>query len=127
VLDQPHVLTALVSARITHHWQIGARVRLASGNPFTPAAGSYYDADDQEYEAVDGPILSERLPDFVQLDVRVDRNWRRSWGTVRLYLDLQNATNRLNAEGVSYNYDYSRKDYTRGLPIFPSIGVEYVP
>jgi hypothetical protein len=127
VLDQPHVLTALVSARITHHWQIGARVRLATGNPITPAAGSYYDADDQEYEPVDGPILSERLPDFVQLDVRVDRNWRRSWGTVRLYLDLQNATNRLNAEGVSYNYDYSRKDYTRGLPIFPSIGVEYVP
>jgi hypothetical protein len=127
VLDQPHVLTALVSARVSRHWQIGARLRLATGNPFTPAAGSYYDADDQEYEAVDGPILSERLPDFWQLDLRVDRLWRRSWGQVRLYLDLQNATNRLNPEGVSYNFDYSDKDYTRGLPIFPSLGVEYVP
>ena len=46
---------------------------------------------------------------------------------VNLYIDIQNAINRTNAEGVTYNDDYSRMSYTTGLPIFPSIGVEYIP
>ena len=67
------------------------------------------------------------IADFVQLDLRVDRTWRRPWGTIALYVDLQNVTNRLNPEGVTYDEDYSHLRYTRGLPIFPAIGVEYVP
>lgn len=126
VLDQPHVLTALATMPLGA-WQVGARVRLVSGNPITPVAGAYLDAEQQTYEPIDGPILSERLPGFFQLDVRVDRTWRRPWGTTRLFLDLQNATNRLNPEGVTYNHDYTRRQYTRGLPVFPSLGVEYTP
>ncbi len=126
VLDQPHVLTALATVPLGA-WQVGARVRVASGNPITPVARAYYDADLQDYRPVDGPLLSQRLPAFVQLDLRVDRSWQRPWGTLKLFLDLQNATNRVNPEGVSYNYDYSRRDYTRGLPVFPSLGVEYQP
>lgn len=126
VLDQPHVVTALATVPLGK-WQLGARVRFASGNPITPVAGAYFDVDQQDYRPIDGPILSERLPAFVQLDLRIDRAWRRPWGTTKLFLDLQNATNRLNPEGVSYNFDYSRREYTRGLPVFPSIGVEYQP
>lgn len=126
VLDQPHVLTALATVPLGH-WQLGARVRYASGNPITPVAATYFDTDRQDYRPVDGPILSERLPAFFQLDLRVDRVWRRPWGQLKLFLDVQNATNRLNPEGVRYNFDYSRRDYTRGLPFFPSLGLEYVP
>ena len=126
ILDQPHVLTALASVPISA-WQLGGRIRVASGNPITPVARAYYDAKQEEYVAVDGAILSERLPAFVQLDLRVERTWTRPWGTTSLFLDLQNATNRLNPEGVSYSNDYARRDYTRGLPIFPSIGVTYQP
>lgn len=82
---------------------------------------------DGDWIAMDGPLLSERLPAFFQLDVRLDHAWRRPWGTLNLYLDVQNVTNRRNAEGVTYNTDYSVRSYTRGLPIFPSIGVEYIP
>lgn len=127
VLDQPHVLTALGSVMLTDHWRLGARVRVVSGNPITPVTGSYYDAEILRYRALSGDVLSQRLPAFFQLDVRLDRTWRRSWGVVSLFLDVQNATNRLNAEGVTYNYDYTEQTYTRGLPIIPSIGVEYRP
>ena len=72
-------------------------------------------------------VLSARLPAFAQLDVRVDRSWTRSWGTLKLFLDVQNVTNRLNPEGVTYNFDYSQVRYTRGLPVFPSLGLEYAP
>jgi hypothetical protein len=46
---------------------------------------------------------------------------------MNLYLDVQNIFNRGNAEGVTYNGDYTRRSYTQGLPIFPSLGVEYIP
>ena len=127
VLDQPHTLTALASFALGARWRIGGRFRFATGNPFTPVASATYDPDEMEWTAVDGPLLSERLPAFYQLDLRVDRTWRRSWGTLALYLDVQNVTNRRNAEGVTYSEDFASRSYTRGLPIFPSLGLEYIP
>jgi hypothetical protein len=125
VLDQPHSLT-LVGSTALGRWRIGGRFRYTTGNPYTPVAGAFMDSGG-DWVAVDGPVLSRRLPDFFQLDVRIDRMWKRSWGSLNLYIDLQNAVNRANAEGVTYNDDYTRQSYTRGLPIFPSIGVEYIP
>jgi hypothetical protein len=127
VLDQPHVLTALATMPLGKKWRIGARFRYASGNPITPAVGSYIDTDSQSYVPISGSVLSARLPAFAQLDLRVDRSWRRSWGTLKLFLDVQNVTNRVNPEGVTYNFDYSEIRYTRGLPVFPSLGLEYSP
>ncbi|MEJ7600640.1 MAG: carboxypeptidase regulatory-like domain-containing protein [Kofleriaceae bacterium] len=126
VLDQPHTLTVLATTALPRGWRIGGRVRYATGNPFTPVASATIDVDG-DWVAIDGPILSERLPDFFQLDVRLDHAWRRQWGLLNLYLDIQNVTNRRAAEGVTYNDDYSVRSYTRGLPVFPSIGVEYIP
>lgn len=125
VLDQPHVFTALASAPLGDHWRVGARVRYASGNPITPTLGSYFDTDPQQYVPLAGAPLSDRLPAFIQLDLRVDRMWRRRWGNLKLFLDIQNVSNRINPEGVTYNYNYTERQYTRGLPIFPSIGLEY--
>ena len=126
VLDQPHAFTVVGTAALGRHWRLGGRVRYTTGNPYTPVAGAFVDASG-DWVPVDGPLLSRRLPDFVQLDVRLDRAWRRSWGDLNLYLDLQNVSNRRNPEGVTYNDDFSRQSHTSGLPIFPSIGVEYIP
>ncbi len=127
VLDQPHMLTALATLPLGPNWRIGARARLASGNPITPVGGTYFDPIKHAFEPIDGPLLSQRLPTFAQLDLRVDRVWRRRSGIWDLYLDLQNATNRDNVEGVTYSMDYSQRYYTTGLPIFPSLGIEYRP
>jgi len=80
-----------------------------------------------EYYALDGPVLSQRLPAFFQLDLRVDRSWPRRWGSINLFLDVQNATYRANPEGVSYSVDYATTYYSYGIPIFPSLGVEIIP
>jgi hypothetical protein len=126
LLDQPNVLTALGTVQLGS-WRLGGRFRYATGNPITPVAGTFYDVDTERYEPIDGALLSARLPAFLQLDLRADRAWRRSWGTISVYLDVQNVTNRLNAEGVTYDHTYQQARYTRGLPVFPSLGVEYVP
>jgi hypothetical protein len=125
VLDQPHSVTLLATTALGDSWRLGGRFRYTTGNPFTPVDHAVMNGD--RYVAVDGPLLSERLPDFFQLDLRIDHAWRRSWGTLVLYLDVQNVTNRENPEGVTYNRDYTQRSYTTGLPVFPSIGVEYIP
>lgn len=127
VLDQPHVLTALASMPLGSKWRFGARFRFATGNPITPTSGSYFNTNSQQYVPLSAPPLSDRLPAFLQLDLRVDRQWRRRWGNLKLFLDVQNVTNRVNPEGVTYNFDYTERQYTRGLPVFPSLGLEYTP
>jgi hypothetical protein len=125
VLDQPHSLTVVGTTELGR-WRLGGRFRYTTGNPYTPVAGAYQKSSG-DWVAVDGPLLSQRIPDFIQLDLRVDRGWLRPWGTLNLYLDVQNVVNRHNPEGVTYNKDYTHLSYTSGLPIFPSIGVEYIP
>jgi hypothetical protein len=127
VLDQPHLFTAVASWRRGDHWRFGGRFRVTSGNPYTPVAGSYLPQDTKQWHVIDGPLLSSRLPFFMQLDLRVDRIWIRKWGRIDFFLDLQNVTNRANPEGITYNEDYTHLSYTLGLPIFPSFGVEYIP
>lgn len=126
VLDQPHSLTVVGTTALGKNWRVGGRFRFTSGNPYTPVAGAYVDRSG-DWVPVDGPLLSKRLPDFIQLDLRIDRMWKRPWGVMNLYIDLQNVVNRKNPEGVTYNADFSTLSYTNGLPIFPSIGVEYIP
>ncbi len=126
VLDQPHVFTALGSLVLGGSWRLGARFRYASGNPVTPLVGRTLDAN-EEWQPIFGPPNSERLSAFAQLDLRVDRDWVRAWGTVSAFLDVQNATRRSNIEGRVYEDDYSGFQSTKGLPLFPSLGLSYTP
>lgn len=127
--EQPHSLVGVGTLKLPEIWEgfsIGARVRYTSGNPYTPVIGGVYDADRDAYRRLPAPdSRSQRLPDFFQLDLRADKEW--DFGTSRLsvYLDVQNVTNRKNAEGVIYNFDYSESDYLPGLPIFPSVGIRW--
>lgn len=125
ILDQPHAVTALASVQVDEAWRLGARLRYVSGNPYTPVAGTVTDPETAEVRPVDGPLLSARLPAFVQADVRLDRTWRGSFGTLKAFLDIQNVSNRRNPEGVNYNDDFTELGYTTGLPIIPSLGFEY--
>ena len=125
VLDQPHVFNALASTRLGR-WRVGARILYATGTPRTPVIGAIEDGGDYVPVLLEPPF-SERLPSSLQIDFRIDRTWRRSWGMASLYLDIQNLTDRMNVEGLLYSDDYSTYEYTRGLPFFPSFGFEIRP
>ena len=121
--DQPHILTALGTWTFNPRWSAGARFRLVSGNPATPTQDSVFDAVSGTFVPVYGPVNSARLPAFWQLDLRGDRTWTFQTWKLGLYLDVQNVTNRGNAEGYSYRYDYRRQTPATGLPILPILGV----
>jgi outer membrane receptor protein involved in Fe transport len=121
--DQTHILTLLGSYALPHHWQIGARFRWVSGNPRTPITGAVFNADADRYEPRYGAPNSERNAPFHQLDVRIDKRWTFDTWLLNAYLEVQNAYNRANPEGLSYNYDYRQNERQSGLPILPVFGL----
>ena len=121
-LDQTHNLGAVASLRLGR-WRLGARLRYATGVPYTPKTFVRDDAGDWRPEL--GPLRSRRLPDFVSLDLRVDRAWPRSWGTVAAYVEAWNATDAHNVEAVVIDQD--GEHFVRGLPLLPMLGLSLVP
>jgi hypothetical protein len=120
-LDQRHNLN-LIASRKLGAWRLGGRIQLVSGTPYTlPTTLT------NPYP----PRFAENLPMFFQLDVRVDRTWKREWGLINFYADIQNATNYENVEAreqVMPDVDHPNGyNELHGLPIAPFIGFEFVP
>jgi TonB family protein len=122
--DQTHILTVIGSYKLPHGFQLGARFRLVSGNPSTPVVGAVRYDNADAYVPIFGPTNSERLPAFHQLDVRLDKTWVFDLWSLDLYLDVQNAYNHASIEGVSYSYDFRQRDFFKGLPVLPIIGLK---
>jgi TonB family protein len=135
--DQTHILTVLGSYKLGHGFEFGARFRLVSGNLLTPfvcnpgredcdpnRVGGLFHGASGVYTPIpfSGPA-SERMPLFHQLDLRVDKRWQFKSFELSAYLDVQNAYNHGNSEGIQYNFNYTARQYITGLPILPSLGL----
>ena len=135
--DQTHILTLVGSLQLGRGWEVGARFRLTSGNLETPYVcdpdndgcdpnriNAIFHAPSGTYVPIPyGADFSEWLPLFHQLDLRVDKRWKfKSW-QLSAYLDVQNVYNNENIEGIGYNFNYTERNNTSGLPILPSIGL----
>lgn len=122
--DQRHILTFVGGYNLPFGFDLSARFRLTTGNPFTPVVGSAYNADRNGYDQVFGEQNSAREPIFHQLDVRLDKKFVfKSW-LLGLYLDVSNVYNQKNSEGIRYNFDYTDSEKVRGLPIIPTLGIK---
>jgi hypothetical protein len=121
-LDQRHNLNVAGSVTLAT-WTLGARVQIASGNPYVPVA--YFD------QTPCNCYNAGTLPTFFQLDVRAERVWHRHWGDLHGYIDIQNVTDYANVEAREWvGNEFAPTGYysnTYGLPILPFIGVKYVP
>jgi len=121
--DQTHILTAAFVYNFPRNWEIGGTFRVVSGNPSTPVIGSIYDALNDVYIPIDGRVNTLRNPLFHQLNVRVQKKWIFDGWKLAVFVDIQNAYNQQNQEGIIYNYDFSQQTPLLGLPIIPSLGI----
>jgi len=120
--DQPHSLVIVGTQRV-REWTAGLRFRYATGLPRTPVVGATYDAKDDVYQPTFGPQNTIRLPDFWQIDVRLDRTFNLGESSrVVLYVEGLNVTNHLNAEELTYSVDYTRRGVITGLPALAVVG-----
>ncbi|HEY0468092.1 MAG TPA: TonB-dependent receptor, partial [Polyangiaceae bacterium] len=123
--DQTHVFTALASYDLGKGFDVGVRGRYASGYPRTPVVGSYFDSRTATYQPILGDKNSIRIPEFLELDVRVAKRFKLQTSSLEIYLDVQNVTNRKNPEEIAYNAAYTQRRYVEGLPILPVLGVKW--
>ena len=121
--DQPHNLVVVASYKLPLDFILGAKIRYTSGPLNAPVKAALYDANGNYFVPITDAQYSRRLPDFFQLDVRLDKRFVFKQWMLALYLDVQNVTNRGNVEAVIYSYDYSQQGYLLGLPILPVLGV----
>ena len=125
--DQTHIFTAVGNYRLGRGWEIGARFRVVSGSLRNTQTYGFYDATVGAYIPLTAyPPFGERNPLFHQLDVRIDKTWilNQDLGhKLSVYLDIWNAYNQGNVEGVGYNFNFTQRTNTTGLPIIPSIGM----
>ena len=71
-----------------------------------------------------GATNSIRQATFHQLDLRIDKTWTFERWKLSLYLDIQNAYNQGNQEGINYSYDYTQQKALTGLPFLPLLGLK---
>ncbi|MDB4967013.1 MAG: TonB family protein / TonB-dependent receptor [Myxococcales bacterium] len=121
--DQTHILTVVAGYEL-RRWQFGLRLRYATGFPRTPVTGAYFDARDNRFDPLFGDVGSIRIPDFVQLDLHLERAFVWTRATLRIYLDLQNVTYQQNPEEIVYRADYSQRGYLTGLPTLAVLGAK---
>jgi hypothetical protein len=122
--DQTHHFNIVVARPLANEWKVSSRFRYVTGNPITPIVGATYDADNEVYFPTRGPIYSQRLKDFYQLDLRIDKKVIYDRAIWTYYLDIQNILNTKNPESIQYSYDYAQKDQVSGLPILPALGIK---
>lgn len=120
--DQTHVGAIVASYDLGAGFEVGARFRYSTGYPRTPVEGAFYSTRRDLYEPMFGEHNSIRVPPFAQLDARLAKRFKWSWGKAELFVDVQNVTNRENPEEVVYNYTYQKRGYISGLPILPVLG-----
>lgn len=121
--DQTHILSVVGSVKLGRGWETGLRLRLVSGNPFTPTTGGRFSGDTNGFSPITGAIRSERLPAFFQLDARVEKKWTFDSWLLTLYLDVQNVTNHANSEFFTWDYRFRESFKVPGIPFFPSLGI----
>ncbi len=124
--DQTHGLIA-VAGWEHGPWTLGARVRFATGEPRTAVTGAFFDSRSGRYEPIRGDHNGVRLPAFFAADVRGER--RLPLGAIHgaLYLEVQNLTNRANAEELIYSADFAHQGYLTSLPLLAIAGLRIEP
>lgn len=96
--DSRHIFTGTMTKAFKHGWQVGGKLRYLGGLPYTP-----YDIEKSElvsaWETQGRPFWdfsrynAERLEPFIQLDVRIDKQFYLKKFSLLVYLDIQNALN----------------------------------
>jgi hypothetical protein len=126
--DQTHVLNVVTQVRLPWNLLVGARFFFSTGRPFTQVDAAAL--SDPSYVPLRN---NQRFDNYVQLDLRIDREWIfRRWAFAA-FIEAVNVTYSQTVYGVSYPKDMladgttiTRYDQPHALGIrwvLPSVGV----
>ncbi len=122
--DQPYAASMVASWHPVPRWKLGARYRFAAGLPYTPVEEAVYNGNTDTWEPLLGEEMSERLPDYHKLDLRVERlaEWRRV--SMSAYLEAWWIPGDGNVVYPAWSYDYQQEVGVSGPALVPLVGGE---
>jgi hypothetical protein len=133
--DQRHTLHLVTNIRPFRNWIVSGRLSYFSGRPETPIEDWYLELDKDPphypiWVAEYGSLNSQRLENYLRLDVRIQWMLGFEHSNMALYLDVLNATNRKNLYVYSYNSgnpprSKPERENVYNLPVMPILGVTY--
>jgi hypothetical protein len=123
--DQTHVATGVLGWQPHTRWDLSLRARYATGMPRTEVTGARYDALRDRFEPVFGARNGVRLPDFLQLDVRIAHTIPLRTGRLLAFLEVLNVSARDNAEEFVFSPDFQERAVISGLPLLPVVGLQW--
>jgi hypothetical protein len=93
--DSRHIVALTAGKKFKKDWEIGAKWRLTTGTPFTPANVGVSSLrqvwDIRQIEVRDfNRLNSERLDTYHQLDIRIDKKWFFKKWSFNVFVDVQN-------------------------------------
>lgn len=95
--DRKHLIQAIIRQKISKKIDVSANWTYGTGRPITLISTSilsfFQDSDTEIISNING----HRLPDYHQLNIGFDFNFRKKWGGQTLSLGLYNAYNKQNA------------------------------
>jgi hypothetical protein len=95
-----------------------------SGAPYTPIYGTSGTFPDSRPMPVYGAVNSGTLPAYHRLDLRLDRNYVYNTWKLNTYFELNNAYQRQNVVGYSYDPTYTKKTAITTFVIPFNFGVQ---
>jgi len=105
--DSRHIISGLLGKKFKNGWEVGLKYRFAAGAPFTPFD---LEASRINYASLGTGVLdfdrlnSQRLGNFNQFDIRVDKKWNFSKWSFNLFVDIQNAFVQPNPAFPQYTF-----------------------
>jgi TonB dependent receptor len=122
--DYPVVANLAGTYRLSSRWELSTRFAYLRGRPYTPfdlAASST-----QRRAVYDlARVNASRVPDYLRLDLRIDRRLRVGGDEVSLFAGVQNVTNRRNLAGYSWDRRQNTVRVNEQLGIFPIVGIDW--
>ena len=114
--DRRHAITALVQLALPGEFSIGARWQLQTGRPETPVLDSVFYADAGAFIPTYGDLYSARSLPYHQLDLRIDKKFRKDKHPIEIYIDVQNVYAATNGDFTLYSFDYRETASFTGIP-----------
>lgn len=105
--DNKHLFTGTLLYSFRHNWEVGMKLRYMGGMPYTPIdteASALVSSWNTIHEAVldYSRFNQERMGDFTQLDIRIEKSFYWKKFMIDLYLDVQNVLNHKTSGPADY-------------------------
>jgi hypothetical protein len=120
----PRIFNLTGGYHLNAKWEFAAKASYLSGRPYTPFDLNTSVAQRRGIFDLNN-VNSVRLPDYIRLDVRVDRVFTFHDKPLRVFVGAQNVANRRNVAGYTWNRASNQSEVNEQIGLFPLIGMEW--